>query len=257
MRSVTKHTDTRKHCPIKMNQFPVTPPIWSKVSEHQWEHIASILTNRYPALGSYRVSHSRAKWIDSMWKLPCVSYPAMFIRRTQTCLTAACEAKTKPLWWLSQCAVTTSCCVNLLWFNPKVRNYYEKQCATEQAIVEYDLTILHYMHTVNITSQDYSYSLVANVCKVVTVYNGRKLTSVYIKGADIFNCQSLHHYWTQNPRSNLTDIMRQADSHLSIQKSAVNFPINSQGCYHSGIKVSQKPGNSLNTANLINTETDT
>lgn len=113
----------------------------------------------------------------------------------------------------------------LFWSYPEVVKYLLMKYAIDQATVEYDAAILHYVQPKNITPQQFAKNLVAKSCKITNVYNKNPLKDVFIEGV----CASIHslqHNWSTNNQADLTDIAFRAESVLSIQRASKNAATN-------------------------------
>lgn len=74
--------------------------------------------------------------------------------------------------------------LKLLRSYPEVVIYLFKNNATDQAIAEYDATILRYVQLKNMTPQQFADDLIAKRYKVATVNDKSTLNNVIIEGVD-------------------------------------------------------------------------
>lgn len=66
------------------------------------------------------------------------------------------------------------------------------------------------------TSQQFAEDLIANSCKIATVYDKSTLNDVFVDGVNAFVHHSLRDYWALHPHPDLTNIALHADSFLAI-----------------------------------------
>lgn len=113
----------------------------------------------------------------------------------------------------------------LLHSYPEAVDYHLKNYANDQAIAEYDASVLRYMQPASMTFQQYAGDLIAKSRKDADVYDEDTPNNVFIEEVNQSLRHSLQNYWATNPEADLTDIAFQAESVLAIQKKSGQQPV--------------------------------